>query len=524
MPRPHSTDSRSRASGSTHQGALWTAVSLAWRSVALGGVVSLAVVISLVAWLVLRSALRVDPVMGRERLWLQYGQHKPPYALVQLDQRKYSTPGKVYDVDLELVVPVNHNNLDLGNFMASLSLVDAAGQHVLTESRPALLPHPSAQACLVPSSRSSTLSHILLYPVTLFKRTAAPIASCLAPFVAPSTGPCSQTLRIPLLERASFVAPASSRAVARSPQASRWGRKSQARAASSGPATALFVQIGREDAHPSPSEVEKAVASAVSTEEGSARAVVRQEATPRPRELQVLEAWVRIEVKLSGLRSFLYRHPYLFFSTFFPSFLSLELLAAVAAYIVFVARAEPTSTSDESLVEPKRRIRRNESASASGDDDVKPLVSLVRRTSALPALDAENAENADRLAAAEERAARRMRLGPGGVGMSEVFSAEEGVLGTGTEYDDDEGTEVGDSVSEVGAGLSASASRVVKEEEYDGEGTVAGSATTRRTISTFGPSLAGTTSTRTTATGSAPGPSAEGLRGRGAGGDAVKDE
>lgn len=63
-------------------------------------------------------------------------QHKPPYALVQLDQRKYSTPGKVYDVDLELVVPVNHNNLDLGNFMASLSLVDAAGQHVVTESRP----------------------------------------------------------------------------------------------------------------------------------------------------------------------------------------------------------------------------------------------------------------------------------------------------------------------------------------------------------------------------------------------------
>ncbi|KPV73459.1 uncharacterized protein RHOBADRAFT_55195 [Rhodotorula graminis WP1] len=114
-----STDMRSRAPHQSHQGALWTAVSLAWRSVALGGVVSLAVVISLAAWLVLRSALKVDPVMGRERVWLQYGQHKPPYALVQLDQRKYSTPGKVYDVDLELVVPVNSNNLELGNFMAT---------------------------------------------------------------------------------------------------------------------------------------------------------------------------------------------------------------------------------------------------------------------------------------------------------------------------------------------------------------------------------------------------------------------
>ncbi|GAA5844360.1 hypothetical protein JCM9279_001781 [Rhodotorula babjevae] len=518
MARQQSTDRRSGAPLKSHQGALWTAVSLAWRSVALGGVVSLAVVISLAAWLVLRSALRVDPVMGRERLWLQYGQHKPPYALVQLDQRKYSTPGKVYDVDLELVVPVNHNNLDLGNFMASLSLVDAAGQHVLTESRPALLSHPSAQACLVPSSRSSTLSHLLFYPVTLFKRTAAPIASCLAPFVAPSTGPCSQTLRIPLLERASFVAPASSKALARSTKTSRWGRKSKARAANSGPATALFVQIGREDAHPSPSEVEKAVASVAATGEESSGAVVRKEATARPRELQVLEAWVRIEVKLSGLRSFLYRHPYLLFLIFFPSFLSLELIAALAVYIVFVARAEPTSSTDEPLNEPKRLSRRDESGSTSTDDDVKPLISPPRRTTGLPSLDSEDA---DRLAAAEERAARRMRLGPGGVGMSEAFSGEEGATGTGTEYDEEEGTEVGDSVSEVGA--SAAPSTVVKEEEDDGA-TVAGSATTRRTTSTFGPSLAGTTSTRTTATGLAAGPSTEGLRGRGGGGAAVKDE
>lgn len=73
MARSQSIDSRSRAPYKSHQGPLWTAVSLAWRSVALGGVVSLAVVISLVAWLVLRSALKVDPAMGRERLWLQYG-------------------------------------------------------------------------------------------------------------------------------------------------------------------------------------------------------------------------------------------------------------------------------------------------------------------------------------------------------------------------------------------------------------------------------------------------------------------
>lgn len=168
--------------------------------------------------------------------------------------------------------------------------------------------------------------------------------------------------------------------------------------------------------------------------------------------------------------SFLYRHPYLLFSIFFPSFLSLELLAALAVYIIFVARAEPTSTTHEPPIEPKRLTRREESASTSADDDVKPLISPSRSTTGLPPLDGEDA---DRLAAAEERAARRMRLGPGGIGMSEAFSAgDEGMSGTGTDYDDDGGTEVGDSVSEVGAG-SASA-RVVKEEDDDGEGTVAG--------------------------------------------------
>lgn len=73
MARPKSGSEGTHAPAGTHQGPLWTALSLAVRSVALGGVASLAVVVALVAWLVLRSALAVDPVVARERLWLQYG-------------------------------------------------------------------------------------------------------------------------------------------------------------------------------------------------------------------------------------------------------------------------------------------------------------------------------------------------------------------------------------------------------------------------------------------------------------------
>ncbi|BGP51633.1 hypothetical protein JCM10450v2_007583 [Rhodotorula kratochvilovae] len=479
---------------------LWTALSLAARSAALAGVLALAVVVALVAWLVLRATLSVDPVVGRERVWLQYGEHRPPYALVPLQDHKYSTPGQVYDLALDLTVPVNPNNLDLGNFMVALSLVDAAGERVLNASRPAILSHPSAQSCLVPSPRSSTLSRLLSLPFAFFapSRAVTTAASCLAPFTSSArSSTCTQTLRIPLLERASLVAPSSS---ASAPKRSFW-RRAKARPVAQGPATALYVQLGREDAYPSLGAAKR---------EG----VATREVGERPRELQVYEAWVRVEVKLSGVRAFLHSHPYLLFATFLPSFLALELLAALVVYVLFVVRAAPGPSTAEDFA---RRVKRETPARPAAleeeeeDGDVKPRPFPAARRPPSPLRAFEEAERV----AAEQRRALRMRLGPGGVGMSEAFEESEV---TATEEEEEEGTEVGESVSEAGAeGVEEEEEELagqVKEEEGE-EGTVAGSATTRRTASTFGPSLAGTTSTRTT--GLSAGASSAGLRGRGTG-------
>lgn len=40
---------------------------------------------------------------------------RPPYAVVRLEDGKYSVPGRVYDVSVEASVPVNDNNLELGS-------------------------------------------------------------------------------------------------------------------------------------------------------------------------------------------------------------------------------------------------------------------------------------------------------------------------------------------------------------------------------------------------------------------------
>lgn len=39
---------------------------------------------------------------------------RPPYAVVRLEDGKYSVPGRAYDVSVEASVPVNDNNLELG--------------------------------------------------------------------------------------------------------------------------------------------------------------------------------------------------------------------------------------------------------------------------------------------------------------------------------------------------------------------------------------------------------------------------
>ncbi|GJN94305.1 hypothetical protein Rhopal_007379-T1 [Rhodotorula paludigena] len=520
--------------------ALYALASLAVRSLALGALVSLAVVVALAAWLSLRSALRVDPLVGRERVWLQH--HRPPYAHVELDHARYTVPGKVYDVALEVTAPVNHNNLDLGNFMVSVSLLDGSGDRVLNASRPAILAHPSS--CTSLSRRRSFFRSLLLRPLSLLRTstTLAPSSYYSTPYSARSTvdptsltEPCVQTLRIPLLESASFTNPSSSLPLGGPSRAkvSRWRRGS--RKATSGPVKGVYVQIGREDSHPLPARSlmpEELAAGRLTPEshviEGNRRFGERE----RARELQVYEAWVRVEVKVSGLRGFLHSHPYLAFTLFFPSFLTLELIAALAMYIYYVASSSPTPAAAPS----PRRIKREDEER----EDVKPLLSpatLSRSASTAGSefeTEMEETEGERALREAEDEArgtrrAMRLRLGRGGVGMSALE-------GDGEEETEEEEEDEGESASVSEAAEAEERARVKLEEEeeerddFSDEGPQLQvdrmltppdpqSTTTRRTRSTFGPSLAGTTithsTTTTTATGRSEGASAAGLRGRG---------
>lgn len=138
-----------------HKSPLLFAGSLVARSFVLAALAATALLVALAAWFGLKSALRVDPVIGRERVWLQYGcvllfstsphflsscsskffpidrHFRPPYAVVRLEDGKYSVPGRVYDVSVEASVPVNENNLELG---ALICVPAAAGRRTIHAS------------------------------------------------------------------------------------------------------------------------------------------------------------------------------------------------------------------------------------------------------------------------------------------------------------------------------------------------------------------------------------------------------
>ncbi|GAA5904542.1 hypothetical protein JCM6882_004902 [Rhodosporidiobolus microsporus] len=552
-------------------------VHLALRSAALLAVVGAALVLALAGWSVLRSATRVPLVAGRERVWLQYGEWRPPYADLVLDQRKYAAVrGQTYDLALELSVPVNDNNVALGNFMVSLSLLDGEGERVVNVSRPAILTHPSLSSSSSSPSSSSLFSllnplHLLRLPLSLLH----PSSLLSSPSSALLCAQKAQTLLVPLLEGASLSAPP--------PQRRGWG--SARRSAAGARVDRVWIEVGRRDAHDTPNG---------SSGFGGAR-----------KELQVFESWLRVETQLRGLRSIVHSHPYFSFALFLPSFLFLELVAALLVYTSYVLKPDSTfaapfpfsngstsaaedvlattATSGESgngygttstttagttatetgassaTVRPVKTEDESSTVTEGGsttasdaeDEDVKPLLSPSTSRSVLAAFDAGadsptfsasgdgsgsgseegGGEDLDPEVADRERA-RRMRLGRGGRGMSEVAppsSREEEEL----EEDENEGAEVeegvGEEVGEEMVGMEEEAVGMEEggKDEGDGEGTVGGSETTARTRSTFGPfSVATTATTATGASGASAssGGSGGGLRSRGSAGGGAGGE
>ncbi|GAA6010568.1 hypothetical protein JCM11491_002975 [Sporobolomyces phaffii] len=440
--------------------------SLLIRSVLVLFLLLTSLLLALVAWFSLRSFLRVDPIIGRERVWLQYGEYRTPYAFVELPKGKYEAPGASYDLSLELTVPSSPQNLAIGNFMVSINLLSNDFSPIVNTSRPAILTHPAYPK----------FSHLLpLRPIP----------------------PPSQRLSLPLLE-----------GVALNRSGAGWSARKRVES--------IQIEVGRKDAHP-----ESALLQHFGAGGGPTAPTARVGG-----ELQVYESWLTIRVKLYGLRALIRSHPYISFLFFFPTFLLTEFLAALAVYAYFVFRPEPDSEPTLAPGPAKRMAKEDEDEEGESDVvgkeldrellDVKDESEAQEEenellTSEPPSVVAtESDEGEEAKWESERRRARREReVGPGGVGMTEVggdTETEPETSETGVSEEDEEGTG-----SEEWAAVEGEGEGRVVDKDFDETATVGGSETTRASRSTFGPSVAGTTSTRTTATSSRP---SEGLRER----------
>ncbi|KWU47541.1 hypothetical protein RHOSPDRAFT_30970 [Rhodotorula sp. JG-1b] len=503
-----------------------SAALLVARSFALVALAAVALVVALAAWLAVRAALAADPVVRTERVWLQYGHHRPPYAHVKLDPLKYNVPGPAYDVSLEATLPVNENNLRLGNFMVSLSLVDSLGSHAVNVSRPAIL-NPSGLSSDPRKDRSASVSIIRTLATLPWALISTPLTRCIA---SPAETHISTVLSVPLLENvplASTPHVAGGGAAAGGRRQSRWrGFTSRGgeRRGGGGPVDTIFVEIGRRDTYPlgRGREAYPPAPTDEDNEEGLA-AVVRSYSRSHQgpeRELQVYEAWIKVQVKPKGLRALVHRHPWITFLFFFPTFLTLEATAALAIYLYFVATA-PSSAKDSHEVDPRLRGGEEEdlikttlpfgSGSGASSPAATTTTTTTNESEEPPTLatpsdyehlsdDSELAreDEEDEVAAGERRRRQdSMRLGRGGVGMS-AASLGGGGGGGGEEAEEEEEEEDRASEGETGVGFGVQemeeAEWVKGEDEEEGASTTGASATTRRTTSTFGPSVAGTSS------------------------------
>lgn len=309
----------------------------------------------------------------RKEIWLQYGQDRPPYAeldfiasssSVQLREPvasssnsnpssditgEYFAQDQAYDVTLEISVPLNQANLDLGNFMVDLNLKSKANRSVFHVSKPTLLTYSAA-------------------PV----RAAASVSQMVSrnpPWTQAPTN--SQLLRIPLLRRAvlrpsSFAPPLSS--TRPDPRADR-------------KVTHGMLSVGRADAdkfwmyggnHNTLAGIQTLPANGkilpLSVGSHSSRG-----------ELQTYGASLRFDAHLTGLRFFMYHFPLLSFVLFTTAFLAFEMATALTLWAVAAIYTSgmtvETLLGTEEHFQEKQRYRREEfgvkteSDSASGEEE-----------------------------------------------------------------------------------------------------------------------------------------------------------
>jgi hypothetical protein len=90
-------------------------------------------------------------------------EYRIPYSKIELTPfGEYFSSNQVYNLNLDLIIPNNQRNIQLGNFMINLNLLDQQGLSLLNSSRPASIPYQSPLA-----SSLSTLSPLSI----LFKHS-----------------------------------------------------------------------------------------------------------------------------------------------------------------------------------------------------------------------------------------------------------------------------------------------------------------------------------------------------------------
>lgn len=320
-------------------------------------------VLATIFWIALAAAIVsyvgfyrawVPDVGLRKEIWLQYGQNRPPYA--ELDfvsgsgsyyfreptsssassnpssdiTGEYFAQDQAYDVTLELSVPLNQANLDLGNFMVDLDLKSKSNRSVFHVSKPTLLTYSAA-------------------PV----RAAASLSQMVSRNPPSSQVPTnSQLLRIPLLRRAvlrpsSFAPPLSS-----TPPDPRADRKVAHGQVSVGRADAdkFWMYGGNHN-----------TLAGIQTLPGNGKIVPLSVGSHSSRgELQTYGASLRFDAHLTGLRFFMYHFPLLSFFTFTTLFLAFEMataltLWAVAAIYTSGMTVAPISLNTEEHFQEKQR-------------------------------------------------------------------------------------------------------------------------------------------------------------------------
>ncbi|ORY68064.1 putative adipose-regulatory protein-domain-containing protein [Leucosporidium creatinivorum] len=430
------------------------------RSALLASILLLSVAIALFAWVLFYASLRTGSMGGRERVWLQYGQYQAPYANIALPRGKYdSSGGQLYDIQLEMTVPAVARNLDLGNFMVTLELRDQAGEALQKVSRPATLLYPAPPSLFTVLSPTRLLGSLIFPPSHTSSAT-------------------TQRLQVPLLEEASL-------------------------ALKRAKTTEVFVRVGREDAHPS--------------------AKSSSGWTSRLGEVQVYEAWLTLSVRLRGLRYLTHRHPILLFLLFVPTFTLFELLAALIAWAVWLTYSKPP-TEEVPSAPPAFPAAPGFPGAVKQEEDEDESLDLAQPSTVGVGPGLDPFARAARDDAEAARIARARALGVGArVGMMEMEGSETTETETEEtgemEETEEEGTVLEEEgvVEEVEGGATSEESweGVEGEEMKDDGGTIGGSETTRGTRSSFGPSLAGTSTTASTSRSTATGSSSAGaLRAR----------